>query len=73
MENSTNERFAFSKANYLIMLSGIALIILGFLIMSSEKGEYGFGAMGLTVGPIVLLLGLVVQFFAIFYKQSSKK
>jgi ATP/ADP translocase len=72
MEKQT-PKFAFAKSNYIIMLAGIAVIILGFVIMSLETGEYGFGTLGLTLGPIVLLLGFVVQFFAIFYKQSSKK
>lgn len=71
METTPQGRFAFSKNNYIIMFVGIALIGLGYIVMSLETAEYGFGPLGLTVGPILLMLGFVVQFFAIFYKQKK--
>lgn len=62
--------FPFDKANYFIMIAGLVLLVLGFLIMASDKERYGFGFMGITLGPIVLLLGFMVQFVAIFYKKK---
>lgn len=70
MSTKTQGRFAFSKINYIIMLAGIAIILLGYLLMTMETAEYGFGTLGLTVGPLMLMLGFIVEFFAIFYKQK---
>jgi len=60
----------FGKQNYMIMLAGIALLMLGFVIMMSDKAQYGFGFMGITLGPIVLMTGFIVEFFAIFHKSK---
>lgn len=62
----------FGKKNYLLMLIGLAVIALGFVLMSLDKEEYGFGTMGLTVGPIVLLIGFAIEFFAIMVKDKKE-
>ncbi|TAE38908.1 MAG: DUF3098 domain-containing protein [Runella slithyformis] len=59
----------FGKTNYTLMLAGIAVILIGFFVMSMDKEEFGFGTLGLTVGPILVLSGFVVEFFAIFRKS----
>ncbi|MDF7821085.1 DUF3098 domain-containing protein [Runella sp. MFBS21] len=61
--------FPFSKSNYTFMLIGIGLILLGFIIMSLDSEEFGFGVLGLTVGPLVVMTGFVVEFFAILRKS----
>jgi len=61
----------FDKNNYKIMLLGIAFIAIGFIIMSIDQQEYGFGFLGITLGPIVVFLGFIIEFFAIFH--NSKK
>ncbi|MGD1842170.1 MAG: DUF3098 domain-containing protein [Thermonemataceae bacterium] len=65
--------YALEEQNYFIMLVGIGLILLGFIVMASDKEPYGFGFLGLTLGPIILFLGFMVQIAAILYKPSSKK
>lgn len=62
----------FKKQNYLIMLVGILLITVGFIIMANDSEQYGFGFFGLTLGPIVVMLGFIVEFIAIFYKSKSE-
>ena len=62
---------AFGKKNYQLMIAGVILLILGFAIMSFDKADYGFGFMGLTLGPIVVMLGFATQFFAILYKPKQ--
>ena len=69
MENRNN--FAFGKKNYLIMFIGIAIIGLGFIIMTMDKEQYGLGFMGITLGPIVVLAGFAIEFVAIFYKDKT--
>ncbi|MAZ41824.1 MAG: DUF3098 domain-containing protein [Cyclobacteriaceae bacterium] len=68
---SVQTKFAFKKINYLIMIVGIALILLGFLIMSLDQETYGFGFFGLTLGPIIVFSGFMIQFVAILYKSKK--
>ncbi len=55
------------------MAAGFLLIIIGFVIMANDSEPYGFGFMGLTLGPIIVMSGFVVEFFAITYKSKSKE
>ncbi len=68
---SNKEKLAFTKVNYIIMLIGIAFLSLGFFIMTLDNEPYGFGFMGITLGPIVVVLGFIVEFFAILYKGKK--
>ena len=68
---SVQTKFAFKKINYLIMVLGIAVILLGFVIMSLDQETYGFGFLGLTLGPIIVFLGFMIQFVAILYKSKK--
>ena len=58
----------FNSKNYKLMIIGIVIIVMGFVIMSVDGEEYGYGFLGLTLGPLVVLFGFVFQFFAIFHK-----
>ncbi|MFN3316629.1 MAG: DUF3098 domain-containing protein [Raineya sp.] len=53
------------------MIVGLGLLVVGFIVMASDKEQYGFGFLGITLGPIILLLGFLVQFLAIFYKPKK--
>ncbi len=55
----------FGPRNYTIMLAGIGLILGGFFIMTLDKEEFGFGFLGLTLGPLVVMSGFVLEFVAI--------
>jgi len=63
MDNRNN--FAFGRKNYLLMFLGIAFLAVGFIVMSLDSEPYGFGFLGLTLGPILVFIGFVVEFFAI--------
>jgi len=63
----------FNKTNYAIMLIGILLIIIGFIIMANDSQEYGFGFMGITLGPIIVMTGFIVELFAITFKSKHKE
>lgn len=65
--------FAFDRENYRLMLIGIGIILLGFVVMSLDKEPHGFGFLGLTLGPIIVVLGFFFQFFAIFYKKKPQE
>ena len=68
MKNNTN--LPFDKSNYRLMVIGIIIISVGFFIMTLDSEDYGYGFLGLTLGPIIVLLGFIFQFFAIFYKSK---
>jgi hypothetical protein len=66
-------KLAFGRKNYIIMVIGILLISLGFFIMTLDNEPYGFGFLGLTLGPVIVMAGFVVEFFAIFAKDKKDK
>ena len=62
---------AFGRENYILMLAGLAVIVVGFVIMSMDNEPFGFGFLGLTLGPVVVLAGFVMEFFAILRKPKK--
>lgn len=66
---SNKQALPFGKTNYILTLAGIATILIGFFVMSLDKTEFGFGFLGLTLGPIIVLLGFGIEFFAILKKK----
>ena len=69
MENK--DKLAFGKKNYLLMLAGIAAIMLGFVIMTMDTEPHGFGFLGITLGPIIVMLGFIIEFFAILHDKQK--
>jgi len=61
----------FGAENYRLMIIGVAVILIGFFIMTLDKEEFGFGFLGLTLGPLVVLSGFIVEFFAILKKPKK--
>ena len=64
-------KLPFTKKNYTIMLIGIAVLFIGFFIMTLDKEDYGFGFLGLTLGPLIVLTGFAIEFFAILYNPKK--
>ncbi len=69
----------FGRMNYILVLIGIALIALGFILMigggSSDPdvfNEQMFNFRRLTLAPILVLAGFVVEIVAIFWKGKNK-
>ena len=61
----------FGKNNYQLILLGIGIILLGFILMSLDQEEFGFGFLGLTLGPIVLFIGFMIEFYAILRSPNN--
>lgn len=68
-----NNKLVFGKKNYIIIAIGLAVLVLGFVVMSLESAAHGFGFMALTLAPVLILLGFIIQFFAIFYQDKNHK
>lgn len=64
-------KLPFGRKNYLLMISGVITLVLGFIIMSLDNKQHGFGFLGLTLGPIVVMAGFVIEIFAILHKPSK--
>jgi hypothetical protein len=65
--------FAFGRINYIIMIAGVLILLLGFVVMAADKETYGFGVLGITIGPLIVILGFVTEFVAIFYRPKNQK
>ncbi len=67
----------FGKKNYIIVLIGVALIALGMILMigggSDDPDVFNekmFDFRHITLAPILVLLGFVVEIVAIFWKKK---
>lgn len=71
-------RSVFPKENYKIMIAGLAIVVVGFLLMmggasddpNSFKPEEVYSFRRITLAPIVILLGLVVEIYAIMRRPK---
>ncbi len=55
----------------MIMIAGVVVLVIGFIIMTMDTEPYGFGFLGLTLGPIIVMIGFLMQFVAIMYKPKT--
>lgn len=67
------EKLPFGKKNYQWMIIGLAVLITGFIIMSLDGEPYGFGFLGLTLGPVIVMAGFVIEIYAILIKPETNK
>ncbi|WP_242918256.1 DUF3098 domain-containing protein [Pontibacter liquoris] len=67
------KKLAFGRKNYVLMLAGIVVLAIGFIIMTLDKEQYGLGFLGITLGPIVVLAGFIIEFFAILVKDKTNE
>ena len=77
-ESNNNSKFAFTKNNYIILGVGVMFIIIGLFLMQgggSEKpsdfNEEIFSFQRITLAPIIIVTGFIINVFAILY--SPKK
>jgi uncharacterized membrane protein len=70
----------FSKENYIWMLVGLLVIALGMFLMSGGRSntdptvfnkEAVYSSTRITVAPILILAGLVLEIYAIFKKPKA--
>jgi hypothetical protein len=77
--NETEFHFGFRKENYKLLLIGLAINILGFLLMigggSDDPNVFKeaelFNQTRLTISPILIVAGYVVIIYAIMRKNKS--
>jgi uncharacterized membrane protein len=64
-------KLPFGKKNYQWMIIGILTLVVGFAIMSFDSKPFGFGFLGITFGPIVVMAGFIIEIYAILQKPTK--
>ncbi len=78
-EFSKSGPFAFNAKNYKLLFIGLAVNILGFLLMiggaAEDPNEFNkeelFGTMRITIAPMLIVLGYIIIMYSIMKKQKS--
>ena len=77
----SEQAFLFDRENYMWMIGGLVLILIGFMLMAGGKSPdphkfnydeiYSFRR--ITLAPIVVLAGFVIEVFAIMKKPKDNQ
>ena len=72
--------FEFKKMNYILLLAGLAFISSGLILMIGGGAEDPtkfsdeiFSFQRLTLAPILLAIGFIIEVFAIMYREEKEK
>ena len=71
--------FVFGRKNYIWMLAGVVLIIIGYILMagggSTDPNVFNpeiFSARRIVVAPIIILTGLAIEVYAIMNTGNAQ-
>ncbi len=79
MKENTSEKqdFAFGKQNYIWMIIGVVVLILGYILLSGGGSKDPnvfndalFNTRRLLIAPILIVGGLVIEVYAIMKKSK---
>lgn len=78
-ENNNKLGFAFGRLNYVLMGVGLAILALGYILLtgggSDDPNTFNpamFDNRRLVVAPILIVVGFVVEILAIMYKGKKE-
>ena len=70
--------FAFSRKNYILLFVGLAFLASGLILMvgggSEDPTQFSdeiFSTTRLTIAPILLAVGFIIEIFAVMYKEKE--
>ena len=79
-ENTEEGGFALPKKNILYIIAGFAIMVLGYVLMSGGGSDNPdvfnhemFSFRRITLAPVVILVGMVVEIWAIMHIGQSKR
>ena len=64
-------KLPFGRKNYQWMIIGIVTLVLGFTVMSLDNQLHGFGILGITIGPIIVMAGFIIEIYAVLHKPTE--
>ena len=71
-------KFVFKQKNYLLLILGVLFIVTGLILMigggSENQNEFSyeiFNFRRLTLAPILIVIGFVIEIFAIMYQPKK--
>lgn len=75
-----NQTFLFDKSNYMWMIGGVVVILIGFLLMSGGKSEDPnkfnyeevYSTTRITIAPLLILIGFAIEVYAIMKKPANQ-
>ena len=72
------QKFAFDKTNFILLAGGMAIIILGFLLMTGPGSTEGyfepdiFSVRRIKIAPAICLFGFVFMIYGILKKPKKQ-
>ena len=79
-ENTEEGAFAIPRKNVLYIIAGFAIMVLGYVLMSGGGSDDPnvfnyemFSFRRIVLAPVVILVGMVVEIWAIMHIGKSKK
>ena len=76
---SDKQKFAFDKVNFILLAIGMAIVIIGFLLMTGPTSSETlfepdiFSVRRIKVEPIVFLFGFISMIYAVLRKPKTQK
>lgn len=73
------QKFAFDKTNFILLAVGMAVVIIGFLLMTGPSSSAThfepdiFSVRRIKVAPVVCLLGFVFIIYAVLRKPKTEE
>ena len=75
---SDKQKFAFDKVNFILLAIGMAIVIIGFLLMTGPTSSETvfepdiFSVRRIKVAPVVCFLGFIFMIYAVLRKPKIK-
>ncbi len=73
------KNFAFDRINYFLLTIGMAVVVIGFILMSgsgSSENEFNpeiFSALRIRVAPLVCFAGFAFMIYGIMHKPKDEE
>lgn len=76
---SNNRNFAFEKKNFILLAIGMAIVILGFILMTGPNSSQTyfepdiFSVRRIKVAPAICFFGFIFMIYGIMHRPKNKE
>lgn len=76
---SDKQKFAFDKVNFILLAVGMAIVIIGFLLMTGPSSSETFfepdifSVRRIKIAPVVCLLGFLSMIYAVLRRPKTQR